>query len=310
MARRKQQKYPPWAVAAVLVVCVVAGVLSSLQHRTPAQTQQTAAHVQPGSAQVYFLDVGQGDSQLIRLKSGKTILIDAGTGETAKKLTDYLKQLGIKRIDYLVATHPHADHIGGMAQVVNSLDIGDIYMPKIPDKQVPTTATYENLLKAIDKKGLKITAAKAGMTILDSGDEKLVTLAPNAAKYSDLNNYSVVTKLTVGSKSFLFAGDAETDSEKEMVAKGFDLKADVLKLGHHGSSTSTGAAFLKAVNPSSAIVSCGVNNDYGHPHRETISRLQKAGVTIYRTDKQDTILALCDGKSIEFKTNQKSVIKP
>ncbi|MBW7573109.1 MBL fold metallo-hydrolase [Caproiciproducens sp. AGMB10547] len=258
---------------------------------------------------VYFLDVGQGDSELIRLKTGENILIDAGTPETAQELADYLADLGVSKIDCLVATHPHADHIGGMEQIVSRFEIGQIYMPRIPDSQIPTTAAYEKLLTAIDKKGLKITAPKAGTVIVHNGDEKLEILAPNSAKYDDLNSYSIVAMLTSGEKKFLFTGDAESDSEKEMVAKGYDLRCDVLKCGHHGSSTSTSAAFLKAANPKTAVISCGLNNDYGHPHKEVISRLQKAGVTIYRTDQQKTVLAQCDGKSIRFTTGLNSVGK-
>lgn len=309
MARRKQQKYPSWAAAIVLLVCLVVGAASVLNK--PAQPQQTAAQSVSGSAEtlVYFLDVGQGDCELIRLKSGENILIDSGTGETAEKLESYLKAMKIKKIDYLIATHPHADHIGGMTQIVDNFEIGKIYMPKIPDNQVPTTATYADLLEAIDRKGLKVTEAEGGMTILDSGGEKLEIFAPTSAKYSGLNSYSVVTKLTSGEKRFLFTGDAEADSEKEMIAEGYDLKCDVLKCGHHGSSTSTSAAFLKAVNPSAAVISCGVDNDYGHPSKQVVSRLQNAGVTIYRTDQMNTILIACDGKNIRFTTNQKSVIK-
>ena len=308
MARRKQQQYPPWAVAVVIVFCLIIGAVSALRGQNQSKAAQPAA-LQSGSTLVYFLDVGQADCELIRLKTGENILIDSGTGETAKKLENYLKELGVQKIDYLIATHPHADHIGGMTQVVKSFEIRKIYMPKIQDNQVPTTSTYENLLKAIDQKGLKITAAKGGMTIMDSGGEKLTIFAPNSEKYTELNSYSVVTKLTCGEKSFLFTGDAQSDSEKEMIGKGYDLKSDVLKCGHHGSSTSTSAAFLRAVAPGAAIISCGVNNDYGHPDKAVVNRLQKAGVTIYRTDQQDTILASCDGKTIQFMTNQKSVIK-
>lgn len=302
------------AAAAVLL----AGLFSVLHHApaksVPAQAPASSAADSQGPAapeetKVWFLDVGQGDSELIQLKTGQTVLIDSGTGETTRQLSDRLRELGVERVDILIATHPHEDHIGGMAEVVREFPVGQIYMPKIPDAQVPTTSVYENLLKAIDAKGLKVTAAHGGMTLLDSGGVKLELLAPNSAKYEDLNNYSIVTKLTCGSKSFLFMGDAQAESEKELLAQGYNLHSDVLKCGHHGSSTSTTAAFLKAVAPQSAVISCGVNNDYGHPDKQVVDRLKKAGVTVYRTDLQDTILALCDGKAITFQPNQKSVIK-
>lgn len=271
----------------------------------PAQTSQGA----PPQTLVYFLDVGQGDSELIRLKTGRNILIDTGTGETAQRLVDELKALGVNRVDVLIATHPHEDHIGGMAEVVRQLPVGKIYMPKIASEQVPTTAVYENVLKAIDRKNLKITAARGGMTLFSEGDISLEALAPNSARYKELNSYSIVARLTCGKKSFLFTGDAQSDSEKEMLAKGYSLKSDVLKCGHHGSSTSTTAAFLKAASPKAAVISCGVNNDYGHPDKQVLVRLKKAGVTVYRTDRQDTILARCDGTSIAFETGLKSIIK-
>lgn len=301
-------------LAAVIVILV--GLFTSI-HPAPTQNGQAAAQNNSASSgyterketEVRFLDVGQGDCELLRLKSGKTVLIDSGTGETAQRLSDTLKQLGVERIDILIATHPHEDHIGGMKAVIENFPIGEIYMPKIADAQVPTTAVYENLLKAIDKKGLKIKMARGGMTLLEDGDNKLELFAPNTAEYKDLNNYSIVAKLTCGEKSFLFMGDAQSESEKELLTKGYNLKSDVLKCGHHGSSTSTTSAFLKAVSPKAAVISCGVNNDYGHPDKQVVSRLQKAGITIYRTDLQDTVVALCDGKSITFQTKQGSVIK-
>lgn len=319
MARRKQQKYSVLASVLVLAVLAVLTVFGTRPRTEPASrpaaqsapagTQSSQKDAKPRETQIYYLDVGQGDSELIRLKTGENILIDAGTPETAKELADYIENLGVKKIDSLIATHPHADHIGGMAQIVSRFSIGKIYMPRIPDSQIPTTETYEKLLTAIDQKGLKITAGKAGITVLDSGGEKLEILAPNSAKYGGLNSYSIVTLLTVGEKRFLFTGDAESDSEKEMTAKGYDLRCDVLKCGHHGSSTSTSAAFLKAARPVSAVISCGVGNDYGHPDKEVVARLQKAGVTIYRTDRQKTILAECDGKTISFTAGLKSVIQ-
>ncbi len=308
MARGKKQKKQIGLLAFSVLACLLTGTYAFF-HGTGGKTEPAKPPpAAPQNTQVYYLNVGQGDCEVIRLKTGENILIDSGNPETAQELVDVLRQLGVKKIDHLIATHPHADHIGAMAKIIQSLDIGEIYMPKIAEKQIPTTNTYEKLLKAIDTKGMKITAAKGGMTVLENGDERLEILAPNSPKYDDLNNYSVVVKLTSGEKRFLFTGDAQTENEKEMLAKGYDLKSDVLKCGHHGSSTSTSAAFLKAVRPSAAVISCGRNNDYGHPHKEVLGRLQKADVTVYRTDTQGTILAECDGKAIRFTTGQISVI--
>lgn len=311
LARRKKgsSRFWPGIAAAVLLAAVFWGIRYLQVPDAVSGNSGSSPAPAAGETQVWFLDVGQGDSELIRLKTGQTVLIDAGTGETARQLSATLRELGVTRIDILIATHPHEDHIGGMAQVVRDFPVGKIYMPKIPAAQVPTTAVYENLLKAIDRKGLKITAARGGMTLLDENGIRLETFAPNSGKYGNLNNYSIAAKLTCGQKSFLFMGDAETESEKEILAKGYDVRSDVLKCGHHGSSTSTGAAFLKAVAPRAAVLSCGVNNDYGHPSKQVVDRLKKAGVTIYRTDQQDTILARCDGTTISFETKRKSVIK-
>ncbi len=314
MAHRRKRRTPFWV--SLLIFAAISAAMAFGSRGGTGTVADPAPQSAPGSqpsgagqdvTSVYFLDVGQGDSELIRLKTGENILIDAGTPETSQELADYLAGLGVSKIDCLIATHPHADHIGGMEQIVDRFSIGKIYMPRIPDSQVPTTATYEKLLTAIDQKKLKITAAKAGMVIFDTGEEKLEILAPNSEKYGDLNSYSIVTMLTSGEKRFLFTGDAESDSEKQMVKKGYDLRCDVLKCGHHGSSTSTSAAFLKAADPSAAVISCSLNNDYGHPHKEVVDRLKKAGVTIYRTDQQKTVLAQCDGKTIRFTTGLQSV---
>lgn len=309
MAYRRRGKNSLTSILVGAIICFLVTYVSGKLGIGGNTQQAKTTPTQPGDSLVYFLDVGQGDCELIRLKTGENILIDAGTPDTAQELVSVLKQLGVEKIDVLVATHPHADHIGGMAQVVKSFPIGKIYMPKVADSQIPTTVTYENLLNAIESKNLKITAPEGGMTIFENGDEKLETLAPNFVEYEDLNNYSIVLKLTCGEKTFLFAGDAQTESEKEMATQGYDLKSDVLKCGHHGSSTSTGAAFLKEVAPDAAVISCGADNDYGHPSKTVLNRLQKAGITVYRTDQQGTILARCDGKTITFSTGEPSVAK-
>ena len=245
-----------------------------------------------GVLEVHYIDVGQGDSILIHL-SGKTMLIDAGNN--AASIITYIKTLNIDKIDAIVATHPHADHIGGMAEIINEFVVDKIYMPKVAH----TSKTYENLLLTIKNKNLKVNTAKAGTTI-DLGNKiKIEVMAPNSENYNNLNDYSAVVKIEYENVSFLFAGDAEAISEKEMVEKyGNKLKANVLKVGHHGSTTSTTLNFLNTVSPEYAIISVGENNSYGHPNQETLDKLKN--IDVFRTDKLGTIVAKTDGQTINF----------
>ncbi|SFB22748.1 ComEC/Rec2 family competence protein [Clostridium frigidicarnis] len=246
---------------------------------------------------VHYIDVGQGDSILIQSKN-KNLLIDAGPRSSSKDLINYLKKNNIKKLDYVIATHPHEDHIGGMADVINTFEIGEFYAPK----KTHTTKTYENMVKALQNKKLKIIATNYETKSLDLGDEIIGDfLAPVKSEYDNLNNYSTVLKVTCGDNSFLFTGDAEKDSEKEILQKNIDVKADVIKLGHHGSSTSSSNEFLDKVNPSIAVASLGKGNDYGHPHKETIDKMKNRKITFYRTDELGTIVLSSDGKTITKK---------
>lgn len=249
-----------------------------------------------GTLKIHFIDVGQGDSEFIQTPSGKTMLIDAGIPEMGNNVVNYIENLGVKKIDVLIGTHPHEDHIGGMSNVINSFNIGAFFMPKV----TTNTKAFEYVLKAARNKRLNINIAKGGGNIDLGSNIKAEILAPNSSSYEDLNNYSVVIKLTFGNTSFLFAGDASQKSEEEMLNKGYDLKANVLKVGHHGSSSGTTLPFLNEVNPKYAVISCGRNNDYGHPHKETMYKLKNASIIVYRTDECGTIVMTSDGKNISF----------
>lgn len=284
------------------LVALAAAVLLAGCQPGEAPTASAAAPLAPGTARVWFFDVGQGDSELIETPDGAHILMDAGTAECAENLVAQLQSLHVQKLDAVVATHPHADHIGGMEAIVQAFPIGAFFMPEVADSQVPTTSSYTRLLEALSKRGVRATRAGPGVTAWSESGCTLRFLAPHSKQYQDLNNYSAVAMLTVGSKRFLFTGDAEQESEQEMLQAGDNLRADVLKCGHHSSKTSTTEAFLRAVSPSAAVISCGRGNDYGFPPEETLARLKRHGVTVYRTDAQNTICATTDGKQITFQT--------
>ena len=250
-----------------------------------------------GELRVSFIDVGQGDSEFIELPNGETLLIDAGTNETGADVVNYIESLGYSSIDYVVGTHPHEDHIGGLDDVIRTFDVESVYMPKV----TADTKTFEDVLDAVDEKGLTINTAKAGVTLVDGDRLSVKMLAPVLDEYDNTNDYSAVIKVVYGDTSFLFTGDAEEYAESLITG---DVDSDVLKVGHHGSSTSTGEAFLERVSPSYAVISCGLGNSYGHPHTETIEKL--GGIPVFRTDEMGTIVATSEGSEISFRTLGKS----
>lgn len=252
--------------ASLLIVTLI--VSAGCQQITPTQTLT-----------VSFLDVGQADCSVIQY-GNSSMIIDAGSNATAISLVDTLKNMGISKFDVVVGTHPHEDHIGGLDAVINNFNIGTFYMPDVS----ANTKTFEDVLLAIKNKGLTVTTPLSGTSFTLGGDVQCTILSPNSQNYSELNSYSIVLKVIFKGQAFIFTGDAESDSEREMLARGYDLSADVLKVGHHGSVSSTSAEFLKAVSPRYAVIFVGINNAYGHPHQETLDKLDAAGVKIYRTD--------------------------
>ncbi len=249
-----------------------------------------------GEMKVHFIDIGQGDSELVEC-DGKYMLIDAGDVGKGSDVIFYLKSQNVDKLDYIIATHPHADHIGGMADVINEYG-ADTF---ITTSKTATTKCYENMLKAISNKGMKITTPKNGDTYsLGSASFEIITPDDGTDFGDEANNYSVGIKLTYGNTSFVMCGDAEKETEQMIVDSGKNISADVLKCGHHGSSTSTSEAFLDKVNPTYAVISCGKDNKYGHPHKETISKLESRGIEYFRTDELGTIVAVSDGNTVSF----------
>jgi competence protein ComEC len=262
----------------------------------PATTVPPTTTAVVGDLTVHFLDVGQGDAEIVTY-GNQAMLIDAGTNASTTTLLKDIRNLGITRFDVIVATHPHEDHIGGLDAVINQFAVGTIYMPKV----AATTKTFTDVLTAIKNKGLTVTTPTPGTTF-SFGPARCTILAPNGPSYADINNHSIVIRLAFGNTSFLFTGDAEAESEKEMLSKGYNLKSDVLKVGHHGSNSSTSPEFLKAVAPKVAVISVGAGNDYGHPHKVTIDKLAGAGVRVYRTDLNGSVTITSDGSQVSVTT--------
>lgn len=235
----------------------------------------------------HYIDVGQGDCEFVELPNGQTMLIDAGNLHDGSDIVNYITNKGYGEIDYVVATHPHADHIGGMAEVLNAFDIGEMYMP---DKE-HTSQTFENMLDVIEENGIKLHRAKSGNSILETNNLKIDILAPFGEE-NNLNNYSVVVKITYGKTIFLYMGDAEQEVESKLLQA--DIDADVLKVGHHGSNTASTRLFIQKVTPIVSVISCGAGNQYGHPHAESLKMLNECGSQIYRTDEVGTTVITAD----------------
>jgi competence protein ComEC len=283
----------------VMTILSIAGCSIYLQESNNTGTSTNKINTQ-GKLAVHYLDVGQGSSQLLISPAGKVMLVDTGDIDKESIMLQYLKEYQIDKIDILVLSHAHADHIGTASAIINQVDVGKIYMPKAGN----TTKTYETLLKTIQNKGLKVSPAKAGI-VLDWDEQVHVEMvAPVKSAYEDLNDTSAVVKVTYGQNSFLFTGDAERESEKDMRDSKADLSATVLSVGHHGSSSSSTSSFLDKVKPTYAVIQVGADNEYGHPTEATLNRLSKKGIKIYRNDLNGTVSAIADGKQIEIITER------
>lgn len=279
--------------AVIAAVIVLLGGLILLANERGVFNVQEALHgllPKPKPAfSVHFIDVGQGDCELI-LDHGKALLIDAGEADEADTVISYLRRQKVETIDYLVATHPHSDHIGALPAVIRAFAVKNVILPRLSQENTPTTYYYEQLLTAVKNSGARVIAAKPGAAYA-LGEGKFTVLAP-MKQDEELNNMSVVLRLTYLEKGFLFTGDAEAPVEEQLLASHADLSCDVLKLGHHGSATSNTEPFLTAASPQYAVAECGYQNSYGHPHRETVALCRALGIELLRTDKHGNVVFL------------------
>lgn len=250
---------------------------------------------------VSFIDIGQGDSILLQCNN-ESMLIDAGENDKGDTVVNYLESHNATKLKYAVGTHPHSDHIGGMDTVLKNIQTDTLICPKV----TYNTKTWKDVETEAKSQNTKIEYANAGESYT-LGDATFTIISPKENHiYSECNNYSVVIKAEYGKNSFLFTGDAEKLVEDEILESNYDIKADVLKVGHHGSSTGTSEEFLNKVSPKYAVISCGVNNEHGHPHKETLEKLKERNIKTYRTDLDGTVIAQSDGKEISFSTEKNS----
>lgn len=279
----------------VVMLALLCGCLPQME-----EPVQFAQPVNGEGLTVHFIDVGQADCALLEC-DGQTMLIDGGNADDSSLVVSYLETQGISGLDYVVCTHAHEDHVGGLSGPLNTCTVGQVFAPVTEyDSKV-----FSNFVKYTEKQGLEVTVPEADDT-WTLGEAQVSVLGPRE-EYTDTNNTSIVLRVDYGETSFLFTGDMESTAEKDLVEAGCDLDATVLKVGHHGSSTSSSYVFLREVMPQYAVISCGKDNSYGHPHDEVMSRLYDAQVTVYRTDEQGTVVAFSDGESVSFETEKDSV---
>lgn len=294
-------------VGACIVIVVAFLYRASGCYMEEIQENENAEIVDNGITTVHFLDVGQGDSTLI-CGTEKNILIDAGERDQGEVVLADLKELGIKTIDCIIATHPHSDHIGGLDDVLqyaaeyDDLEVKQVIIPDIPEDDIPTTAIFTKLLDGIEANDLPVTFAEYGMTI-DTGSSILTIYPPaEGENYSSLNDYSVCAHLDCGDTSFFFTGDMEFPEEEDLLEGGYlkGVNATVLKAGHHGSDTSSSEEFLSQIDPQYVVISCGAGNSYGHPNKDALTRFKEYTDEIYRTDLEGTITCTTDGRNLAW----------
>ena len=274
-----------WGSTILLALCLIVIFYTTRDEEPPAPTA--------GQMEVYGFDVGQGDSTFIRTKED-AILIDGGNNGKGEDVVRYLQELGVKRLTAVIATHPDADHIGGLDTVLDAFPVDSVYAPRVTH----TTETYRDFLLAVKREGVTIKSVKAGLKI-PSEAARFTFLAPLTDGTQDLNSWSAVLRVEHGQDRFLFMGDAPIRTERQLLESDEDLRADVLKLGHHGADTSSSLPFLQAVNPKRALISAGQDNAYRHPRPSVLQELKAEQITIDRTDQSGTIQYISTGDGIK-----------
>ena len=294
MNRRRQKQQSGWVMVFLFIMLflAVAYVLFNRQG-------EAAPPAEGGSFQVHFIDVGQADAALV-ICDGHYMLIDGGNAEDSDLVYSYLERHGAKNLDYMVASHAHEDHIGGLSGALNYAKVDTALCPVTEY----SSKVFQDMVKYLEQQGKSLTVPAPGDKF-DLGSARVEILGP-VQEYDDTNDTSIVLRIDYGETSFLFTGDMETGAEKDLLESGANVRATVLKAGHHGSDTSTGYQFLREVMPKYTVVSVGEGNSYGHPSDEVLSRFRDAGAEVYRTDMQGHVIAESDGKAVTFRTEKEA----
>ena len=294
MSRRRQKQQSGWVMVFLFIMLflAVAYVLFNRQG-------EAAPPAEGGSFQVHFIDVGQADAALV-ICDGHYMLIDGGNAEDSDLVYSYLERHGAKNLDYMVASHAHEDHIGGLSGALNYAKVDTALCPVTEY----SSKVFQDMVKYLGQQGKNLTVPAPGDKF-DLGSARVEILGP-VQEYDDTNDTSIVLRIDYGETSFLFTGDMETGAEKDLRESGADVRATVLKAGHHGSDTSTGYQFLREVSPQYTVISVGEGNKYGHPSDEVLSRFRDAGTEVYRTDMQGHVIAESDGKTVTFRTEKEA----
>lgn len=305
MAKRKNRKKVGGLASVIAVVAAGLAAAHFLNIFTINDWKQlvgykTHVHTE-GTAEVHFIDVGQGDCSLV-ISGDSTLLIDTGEKEYAGEVCEYLEKQNVDCIDYMMLSHPHSDHMGGASVIIDSIEVKNIIIPRLPDDMTPTAKFYEDFLLSVHEKGLELTPARPGSTY-EIGECSLEIISP-VDEYSDLNNFSAAAVLTHGENSFLFTGDIEKKAEKDILESGKIPDIDVYKAAHHGSNTSNSTEMLEAARPDYAVIMCGEGNSYNHPHEEAVERLREYTDKIYRTDLDGTIVFTSSEDGLEVETEK------